>query len=505
MNAPDQPLESVSLMPASDEQLLRGSVPGPDSWLRAWRMVQSPTSFSKAEKHSHTESYISIRQGQCSRHMYKQMLQCMAEVVRRKKRSVIKSARHISVALDDKAPFRILRFRAVSASESETPVYTGILGCITHHGEASKSQLENFDEDYGIKVAESVKTAIEKLASDPTGTDGDAVDQELVQHFLSNVISCSTDGASAMRKSMSVMRVTTLPNLRVMVIDRAHNIRRAGLPLTLESRFGEFWKHFETVVPSLQNSEQWKLRFRTLQSANGNSESVKRAISTLSFAKQRFDSTAKPQSQYVCMLEPIALLLAYQTSDMRIDAKIRVMSQQMLEAMTAEHVLTAGLCADFGYELLKFTRQCDMRDHDISQCQSEKNEFILRMTKLFLEGCVLAEPEIESEATWSFLAVKNAMAAGAISYGGKLHHMWGPLSKEQCLKVMESAHVAADTCIARVRADNHPGDPDMAFSVFDLTLWTTKDDEQCESLKVRLRMLQISCICTPGYFINCLI
>ena len=205
MNAPDQPLESVSLMPASDEQLLRGSVPGPDSWLRAWRMVQSPTSFSKAEKHSHTESYISIRQGQCSRHMYKQMLQRMVEVVRRKKRSVIKSARHISVALDDKAPFRILRFRAVSASASETP-------------------------------------AIEKLASDPTGTDGDAVDQELVQHFLSNVISCSTDGASAMRKSMSVMRVTTLPNLRVMVIDRAHNIRRAGLPLTLESRF---WRVLE--------------------------------------------------------------------------------------------------------------------------------------------------------------------------------------------------------------------------------------------------------------------
>ena len=92
---------------------------------------------------------------------------------------MIKSARRISVALDDKAPFRILRFRAVSASESETPGYTRILGCITHHGEASKSKLENFDEDY-----ESVKIAIEKWASDRTGADADAVDLLEQRDFL---------------------------------------------------------------------------------------------------------------------------------------------------------------------------------------------------------------------------------------------------------------------------------------------------------------------------------
>ena len=51
MNAPDQPLESVSLMPASDEQLLRGSVPGPLLLERGMVQHQLP-----AEKHSHTES-----------------------------------------------------------------------------------------------------------------------------------------------------------------------------------------------------------------------------------------------------------------------------------------------------------------------------------------------------------------------------------------------------------------------------------------------------------------
>lgn len=62
LREPDLPL--VALLPEceDDTSLLRGCVPQPEDFLKAWRCVKSPVSFSKASMQSHTDFFITGHQ-----------------------------------------------------------------------------------------------------------------------------------------------------------------------------------------------------------------------------------------------------------------------------------------------------------------------------------------------------------------------------------------------------------------------------------------------------------
>ena len=62
LREPDLPL--IALLPTREEDnvLLAGCVPQPDDFLKAWRSVKSPVSFSKASMHSHTDFFITGHQ-----------------------------------------------------------------------------------------------------------------------------------------------------------------------------------------------------------------------------------------------------------------------------------------------------------------------------------------------------------------------------------------------------------------------------------------------------------
>ena len=303
--------------------------------------------------------------------MFQQMIGIMAEIIRKKKRSHILQSNSISLALDDKGPYRVLRYRTCSKQWTENggakPTHEGILAVLKHGGCGSSMTCADLDEDYSLRIADSVQTAVKRLAT-PLGEE---VDDRVVQHFLENVRVYASDGGKPVRKAGQLLR-QRMPSLRIFIRDRAHAIRRASLPITFEENFEAFWHHVwdkrHAVIPDIQNSDEFKLRLLLIQKSMLEEEGVvgsqalTRALRTLSFAKQRFDSYASPQAKYVALLLPIAVLLASLAADARKDPTVRARSLKALEMMTPEHIVTAGLSADFSAELLRFVRLHDVRN-----------------------------------------------------------------------------------------------------------------------------------------------
>ena len=114
---PQRPLDVV----LGDEEvaalpLLRGAVPPPEHWLRVWRFVQSPTSYRSSEAILGTEAFLShlrtgVEESAASRKSVGKSVACMAEVVRSNTRKVLLAAHSITIALDDRGPYRVFRFR----------------------------------------------------------------------------------------------------------------------------------------------------------------------------------------------------------------------------------------------------------------------------------------------------------------------------------------------------------------------------------------------------------
>ncbi len=110
---PDTPVRVILQPQHGDEGLLHGAVPQPADWLRAWRAVKSPVAYSTAQEFQETEHYIRcIRRRPVQRRAVQSQVAIMAEVTRKMKRHWIQHAWSITIALDDKGPYRLIRFKA---------------------------------------------------------------------------------------------------------------------------------------------------------------------------------------------------------------------------------------------------------------------------------------------------------------------------------------------------------------------------------------------------------
>jgi hypothetical protein len=165
--APDQPVVEFLQQQPGDEGLLAGNVPQPEDWLRAWRACRTPSSFNALADMLVTEHFIrQVRTVPVARRAIKQLVAIMSEVTRSKKREVLRSAWSISLSLDDRKDYRLIRFRCDGA---DGPV-CGILAVLRGGGRASTSNMEALDEDKSKGVADSIIYAIEQLCTPAGGT-----------------------------------------------------------------------------------------------------------------------------------------------------------------------------------------------------------------------------------------------------------------------------------------------------------------------------------------------
>ena len=103
------------------------------------------------------------------------------------------------------------------------------------------------------------------------------------------------------------------PNLLIVIRDPAHAIRIASQSLHCDDVFGEVWRELfdnqHALAPDIMNSDKWHDLFVKVQ--EDNIEPLRRAgldrkpldavVRNLSFAKQRFDSTAGPVGKIALM------------------------------------------------------------------------------------------------------------------------------------------------------------------------------------------------------------
>lgn len=387
-----------------DEDTFRGAIPQPADWLRAWRACRCPMSYRTAELFGVTESFIQGRRGRpaVSRKAFAAMVEVMALVLRGRLRERLRRAHRITLVLDDRGPYRLIRYKCdAPCPEGELDWPGGIAGCLgvlRRGGVAASRTVGDLDDDHSQAMAESVVLALRRVAHVP----GVGVDEAFFESVKLKVHIGLADGGAPVQKCLRFLATSSMPNMRLVSRDRAHAARISTQdPLLAEPTFGAWWndtfgdKH--ALVPDMRNSEEWREKLlvcqrAVLQEHGSQGGGVAVCARVLSFAKQRFDSCASPQRQLCCMLSAVAMVLAYQASDTRNPPAVRARAQRRLLELPG-HVLSCGVAASYSEECLRFVRLFDVHDHDPALTARELRNFIDRMQTLFLEGHIFVEPE----------------------------------------------------------------------------------------------------------------
>ena len=262
---PDAPVVEFLQQQPGDEDLLRGNVPQPEDWLRAWRCCKTTSSFSAAQEQGTTEHYISggnhgtgdPRQP-ATRKAIRKMVSAMAEAVRASQRDILRKARSVSIAVDDRKDFRLIRFRCdyvnVNSVSGNQHSATGILSCRRLGGCASWQAIEDFDQDKSRDMADSILRAIDAFCT----VDG-ALDVSLRDHIVQNVRHFIADGGSSAQRAGRMLARGDFPNLVLVARDPAHTARiTVRDPLRSAPRFAEIWGMLfdqqHALVPNIMNS-----------------------------------------------------------------------------------------------------------------------------------------------------------------------------------------------------------------------------------------------------------
>ena len=303
------PLECLTLTVrtnAFDSKLLAGAVPQPEDWLHAWAMTRQCVSNRKANVLNFTEQFISsmrVDVQAVQRRAFSQMQVVMQESIRRKKRQWLSSAFSITLLVDDKKPYRLLRFKACS---SEGMITKGLLGVLYPLKVLMESPVETWDDDKSQLAADSIIDGIKAFCTPPS----EPLDTKLFEHILKSVRSFTADGAAYAQKTGKLL-VARCPNLILIFRDMAHMIRiSARDPLFTGPMYQKSWSTLfdsdETtasasggVIPCLQYSPEWRAKLATINNMlleDGTLGGVlKTNLRHLGFAKQRWESSSMPQ------------------------------------------------------------------------------------------------------------------------------------------------------------------------------------------------------------------
>ena len=154
------------------------------------------------------------------------------------------------------------------------------------------------------------------------------------------------------------------PNLLIVIRDPAHAIRIASKSLHCDDVFGEVWRELfdgrHALAPDIMNSDKWHNLFVVATQEEEDSvlplaepgiigrKPLERVVQNLSFAKQRFDSTAGPVGKMALMLLPLATLLAYISADRRHEKAARERALALFVKMDSKFCMAVGVSADWG-------------------------------------------------------------------------------------------------------------------------------------------------------------
>ena len=169
------------------------------------------------------------------------MVAVMALVFRRRILDQLVNAYAITVILDDRGPFRWLRFKCdaprSTTTENLNGSATGCLGVLRRGGVSTSRRLQDLDDDYSQAMAESVRRVFRRYARNDDG----AVDDTLLKSIFLKVRIGLADGGASVQKCLKILATEDMPNMQLVLRDLAHMVRNSTRdPLLAESTFAEW-------------------------------------------------------------------------------------------------------------------------------------------------------------------------------------------------------------------------------------------------------------------------
>lgn len=418
-----------------DRALFRGGVPQTADYLQAWRACRSPVSFNNAEALGVTTNFIhGARQAVAtSRRAFRSMVRVIALTIRAKKRQALEETRSICLSLDDRGAYRVIRYKTDLDPEANA-LASGCLGVLKRGGNASSKTLNDISADYSKMMMESVVRALQRVCEDEDG----GVDEALVNRLCLKVRLGVADGGAPVQKALKFLASGPMPNMLAVVHDHCHKIRTATKePLVRQDAFRRWYDDLfdgrHALLPDIKNSDGWIEKLVLCQKAVLGSQGVlagglAKALRTVTFAKQRFESCATPQHQVCCLFLPIAMLLALQAADWRNDNEVRGRAQRALQRLP-RYALPTGLAATYSAEALDFIRHFDVSDHDPADTWREYRVWRRRIVSLFLEANLFAGEGVRESPL--HIVLEQAKTAPPIFYGDRVIHLWSEPTREE--------------------------------------------------------------------------
>ncbi len=319
---------------------------------------------------------------------------CIYEAIRDVDRTFLAKASAIAVLLDERNGRILLKFHAC---DDELNVRVGVIALLQDHGKAA------------CDVANAVHDALKKLAtrrrlhpqlnkpfkSTPAASHG-VLDRDLLAHVTQSVVCYAADGASAEQLAGQMLHPNSvrnslaakLPNLRLLIRDKAHSSRhlvRHGFQAdpVLEKILNTVIMQKSSITNTLKNSLILRRVFKQEVADQAVLNDMLTCVSDLSFAKQRFDSIQKPLGRIVLNLEALIATATIVLDERGPNSNEGSGAADFLNLLSDEVVVLLGMMADASDECMIVTRMFDHELFDVAAMPRMLDNFHSRVQSLF--------------------------------------------------------------------------------------------------------------------------
>ena len=317
---------------------------------------------------------------------------CLAEAIRDEDREFLRHSDAIAILLDERNCRLLVKFQACGRN---LVVRFGVFALLRNAGKTAPQ--------IAAAVHQAVRALCTRRAAHPSMNcfkskmpETGQVDEPLVQHILQHIIFYVSDGDAAThlaghmlhQKSERAALAEKMPNLRVVIRDRAHSSRHlnehsfAADPV-LQLLLHTLVLRQHSIARQLRDSQPLRAVFVAETKNQLHRDDLIATVTDMSFAAQRFDSLQKPLGRIVLNLEA---LLSYCYVVVRERGQTSEEGQgcmALLQAMTEENVILLGMMADAADECMILTRFLDKDTFDVGAMRVELARFLNRIDNLF--------------------------------------------------------------------------------------------------------------------------
>ena len=427
------------------------AAPSEDSFTAVWQALGSSSTGSSAKIVNQSSRKATT------------MEWCLWEALRDSERLALAQASTIALAMDERKGRLLMSFAACSGKGLD--VTTGFLGQLQHQGMNS------------VEVAGCVRKAVRRLCTRRRPHPGmnrsrakPALAARAERLMLRRIEMITADGAANEQLALKLLhpmsartlgpkrsaaqaqdpsaKVGKLPGLKLILRDKAHASRRltertfrADPVLQRICDVLLFNKH--SIAKLLRFSEPFSKIFHEevgRQTREGNAAALRGQVKNLSFAKQRFDSTAKPLGRCLWNLDALISTchIIQETRGVRTDAGKSC--AQFIALLNEEVVVQLGMLADASDECLVLTRFFDQGMFELANMSTEVLGFKRRLDALF------GEAETCLETGFTSLALKHLERPRMLREAKGRHRSIGGLAMPAILDI------ARGKCLPRMKA-----------------------------------------------------